>query len=249
MFSSRRMPLSFCIDIVKISICRSIDRQRRSRAACMLARSLRWTLIAGFCERMWRPAVRAHSSVTLRKGGQHARHGRTQAAQGDDPFSGWIAANPLPGSDAEPQQVQEPALSAHNASRLITRRYHYTGAPGVVRTLRQRYASVHSWPDRKAFLLSETSPPASTAQETATSEPDVLPPQAQPSVSLKLPVVLQNYGSLSGTDGTALLQRVATGECKPGRVLVALLTADSAALALWEVCKRISVVWPIPHDM
>jgi len=90
-----------------------------------------------------------------------------------------------------------------------------------------------------------------TAQGTAdASAVDVLPPQAQPSVSLKLPIVLQKHDSLRGTDGTALLQRIAAGTTSPGRTLIALLTADSAALALWEVCAWSPGLQSIPpHAM
>ncbi len=215
----------------------------------MLAPSLRRTLIVGFCQRTRSTAGRAHLSSTWRNGVQrasHASHASTRATQGGDPFSSWIAANPLPGADAALQHAHQQSPPAQDSPRLVTRRYHYAIASTVVRTLSQRYGSVQWLPDRKAFLFS-ASPSASAAQGTAdASAADVLPPQAQPLVSLKLPVVLQQHHSLSGTDDAALLQRVAAGTARPGRTLIALLTADSAALALWEVCHRSPALQPMP---
>ena len=209
----------------------------------MLARSLRRTLIPCVYLRTRRAAIGAHTSCIWRTGikpashASHASHAIAQAVPGGDPFSSWIAVNPLPGIDAAPQQVHEAESSAQDSPRLVTRRYHHTIASAVVHTLSQRYSRIQWSPDRKAFLFSAI-PTASAAQGRASADAsNVLPPQAQPSVSLKLPIVLQKHHSLSGTDGTELLQRVAAGTARPGRTLIALLTADSAALALWEVCN------------
>ena len=225
---------------MQISVCRTIDRQRRPPSDCMLARSLHRTLTIGFSQRTRRAAGRAHLSSIWRNSVQHASlgsHARTLAGLGGDPFSSWIAPNPLPDGDAAPQQIHQQSPPAQDPPRLVTRRYHYAIASAVVRTLSQTYGTIQYQPDRKAFLLSGTTsariPPATVAADLS----DVLPPQARPVVSLKLPIVLQPNRGLSGADGTALLQSIAAGKARPGRMLIALLTADSAALALWKVCS------------
>ena len=200
----------------------------------MLANILRRTLIGGYHQRTARAAARGHCASTLRRGVHHTSHASAQASTANDPFSSWIAANPLPGGDQEAQPVSQQDVTAADTSRITSRRYHHTAASAIVRKLSQSYGSVQWLPDRTAFLFTARLA-ARLPSEAGPDVSDVLLPVGQPLVSLRLPIVLQRSNSLDEADAEALLERVAAGKAESGRMLIALLTADSAALALWEV--------------
>jgi hypothetical protein len=90
----------------------------------------------------------------------------------------------------------------------------------------------------KAFVFTTDRSAAVTSGDVSPYAPsyelNVLPERGQPWVSLRLPPVLSNAGSFSAADGGAFLRRIAAGEVRAVRLLIALLAADSAALAVWE---------------
>ena len=208
---------------------------------CMLvASSLRGILVGSLCQRA--SSARPRGIILdsqPRSIVRFAVRPSVHTCQGGDPFSTWLSANPLPETERPAQQPDQPEAShAPDISRRRARRFHYSAAAPVVQELYQQYNEVKWSPAHKAFLFTSSRSVADTSgaapPHARSDELNVLPPKGQLWVSLQLPLVLSKSSSFTTAEGAVLLRRVADGEVRAVRLLVALLSADSAALAIWD---------------
>ena len=210
------------------------------RRLCMLVKSgLRGSLFGSRCLRSSSAAGRCRLLLGPRSGVCSAECPSVHSSQGDESFSTWLTANPLPeqGQHAvEPDRRDVP--HTQDVSNTTSRRFHHSDAAALITELHRRYSDVQWSSARKAFIFTGNEaalvPEEGAAPRVPVHGLEILPPRGRPWVSLQLPLVLGKSASVSLADGAALLRHVADGKVRAGRLLVALLSADSAALALWH---------------